>query len=87
MSAVYRGEDGGIPPLPRPGRAGAGGSGRGALTAATAWYTALWPQYTAGDGADGGLWRRNELERLRTEERGSNGVTGCRGWDASRSSR
>jgi hypothetical protein len=58
----------------------------GRLIAPTARYTALWPRYTAGGGANGGSRRRTELGNLRTEEREWSGVTGCRGWGASRSS-
>jgi hypothetical protein len=46
----------------------------GRLTAPTARYTALWPRYTAGGGADGGSRRRTELGNLRTEEREWSGV-------------
>jgi hypothetical protein len=62
----------------------------GWLTSPTVRYAALWPRYTTGGGADGGAdgggWRQKELGDLRTEEREWSGVTGSRGWGASRSS-
>jgi hypothetical protein len=38
----------------------------GRLTSATALYTALWPRYTAGGGANGELGRRTRERELRT---------------------
>jgi hypothetical protein len=58
----------------------------GWLTAATARYTALWPRYTAGGGADGELGRRTGERELRTGRLKASRVTGCRLGAASRSS-
>jgi hypothetical protein len=52
----------------------------GRLTAPTARYTALWPRYTAGGGADGGGRPRTELGELRTGVTGWSGVTGSHVW-------
>jgi hypothetical protein len=59
----------------------------GRLNAATAWYTALGPRYTAGGGADDELGRRSLVHSLRNEAKGANGVGQRPAAAASRSSK